>query len=186
MKVPRQRFVFRFERSKKRCQSTNISVKTVGENLRFAVIFMSKRKSRSAPDVGPAIRKECFLSLVVVPQLVHAHRRHQDSSSAEVNRNEAVCLTDDRTKSKQEYPVEIVYSRMKNHGRLNDITVRKRRKVAVHSLFPIIVAQAVALAFPNTPRNCVFLSISQQAKFAYTHAIDYNKSVYLIQPLLSN
>ena len=79
----------------------NISVKTVGENLRFAVVLRSRRKNLSAPDAGPAIRKECFRSLVVVPQLVHAHRCHQDSSSAEVNRNEAVSLTDDRTESKQ-------------------------------------------------------------------------------------
>lgn len=94
------------EKSKERCQSTNISVKAVGKNLRFAVVFRSRRKSLSAPDAGPAIRKECFLSLGVVPQLVQAHRHHQDSNSAEVNRNEAVCLTDDRTESKQEYPLE--------------------------------------------------------------------------------
>jgi len=52
--------------------------------------------------------------------------------------------------------VERVFGRMKNHRRLNNITVRRRRKVTVHSLIPIIVTQAVALAFPDTPRNCVF------------------------------
>ncbi len=51
--------------------------------------------------------------------------------------------------------VERVFGRMKNHRRLNNITVRRRRKVTVHSLIPIIVTQAVALAFPDTPRNCV-------------------------------
>jgi len=52
--------------------------------------------------------------------------------------------------------VERVFGRMKNHRRLNNITVRSRRKVTVHCLIPIIVTQAVALAFPDTPRNCVF------------------------------
>jgi transposase len=51
--------------------------------------------------------------------------------------------------------VERVFSRMKSHRRLNNITVRRRRKVTVHSLIPVIVTQAVALAFPETPRNCV-------------------------------
>ena len=51
--------------------------------------------------------------------------------------------------------VERVFGRMKNHRRLNNITVRQRRKVTVHSLIPVIVTQAVALAFPDTPRNCV-------------------------------
>lgn len=51
--------------------------------------------------------------------------------------------------------VERVFSRMKNHRRLNNITVRRRLKVTVHSLIPVIVTQAVALAFPETPRNCV-------------------------------
>jgi transposase len=51
--------------------------------------------------------------------------------------------------------VERAFGRMKNHRRLNNITVRRRRKVTVHSLIPIIVTQAMALAFPDTPRNCV-------------------------------
>jgi transposase len=51
--------------------------------------------------------------------------------------------------------VERAFGRMKNHRRLNNITVRRRRKVTVHSLIPVIVTQAVALAFPETPRNCV-------------------------------
>lgn len=51
--------------------------------------------------------------------------------------------------------VERTFSRMKNHRRLNNITVRRRRKVTVHSLIPVIVMQATALAFPETPRNCV-------------------------------
>jgi transposase len=50
--------------------------------------------------------------------------------------------------------VERAFARMKNHRRLNNITVRKRRKVTVHSLIPVIVTQAMALAFPETPRNC--------------------------------
>jgi len=52
--------------------------------------------------------------------------------------------------------VERVFGRMKDHRRLNKITVRRLRKVTVHSLLPIIVTQAVALAFPDTPRNCVW------------------------------
>ncbi len=51
--------------------------------------------------------------------------------------------------------VERVFGRLKDHRRLNNITVRHRRKVTVHSLLPIIVTQAMALAFPETPRNCV-------------------------------
>ena len=51
--------------------------------------------------------------------------------------------------------VERVFGRMKNHRCLNNITVRRRRKVTVHSLIPVIVTQAMALAFPNKPRNCV-------------------------------
>ena len=51
--------------------------------------------------------------------------------------------------------VERVFSRMKNYRRLNNITVRRRRRVTVHSLLPVIVTQAMALAFPETPRNCV-------------------------------
>ena len=52
--------------------------------------------------------------------------------------------------------VERAFSRMKGHRRLNNITVRRKRRVTVHSLIPIIVTQAVALAFPDTPRNCVW------------------------------
>lgn len=51
--------------------------------------------------------------------------------------------------------VERVFSRMKTQRRLNNITVRRRRKVTIHSLLPVIVTQAMALAFPETPRNCV-------------------------------
>ena len=43
---------------------------------------------------------------------------------------------------------------MKNHRRLNNITVRWRRKVTVHRLIPVIVTQAMALAYPESPRNC--------------------------------
>lgn len=78
-----------------------MSVKAAVKDLRFTVVFRNERKSLSAPDVGSAIHKECFLYLVSVRQLIHAHRRHQDPGSAEVNRNEAVCLTDDKTDSKQ-------------------------------------------------------------------------------------
>lgn len=51
--------------------------------------------------------------------------------------------------------VERVFSRMKTQRRLNNITVRNRRKVTIHSLIPVIVTQAMALAFPDSPRNCV-------------------------------
>ena len=51
--------------------------------------------------------------------------------------------------------VERVFGRMKNHRRLNNVTVRHRRKATVHSLIPVIVTQAAALASPETPRNCV-------------------------------
>jgi transposase len=51
--------------------------------------------------------------------------------------------------------IERVFGRMKNHRRLNNITVRGSRRVTVHSLMPVIVTQAIALAFPETPRNCV-------------------------------
>ena len=55
----------------------------------------------------------------------------------------------------QRVAVERVFGRMKSHRRLNNITVRRKRKVTVHSLIPVIVAQAAALAFPKTPRNCI-------------------------------
>lgn len=51
--------------------------------------------------------------------------------------------------------VERVFSRMKTQRRLNNVTVRNNRKVTVHSLLPVIVMQAMAMAFPDTPRNCV-------------------------------
>jgi transposase len=51
--------------------------------------------------------------------------------------------------------VERCFSRMKTQKRLNNITVRSRRKVSVHSLIPVIVTQAMALTFPDAPRNCV-------------------------------
>jgi transposase len=50
--------------------------------------------------------------------------------------------------------VERVFGRMKDHRRLNNITVRRRRKVTVHSLLSVIVTQAMALAFPQSPRRC--------------------------------
>ncbi len=43
---------------------------------------------------------------------------------------------------------------MKGHRRLNNITVRRKRKVSVHSLLSVIVMQAMALAFPDRPRCC--------------------------------
>jgi transposase len=52
--------------------------------------------------------------------------------------------------------VERVFGRMKTQRRLNNVTVRRRRKVTVHSLIPVIVTQAMALAFPDKPRNCVW------------------------------
>ena len=52
--------------------------------------------------------------------------------------------------------VERVFSGMKSQRRLNNVTVRRHRKVTVHSLVPVIVTQAVALAFPGAPRNCVY------------------------------
>lgn len=57
--------------------------------------------------------------------------------------------------------VERVFGRMKTHKRLNNVTVRRKRKVTVHSLLPVIVTQAMALAFPDTPRNCVLLNTSR-------------------------
>ncbi len=58
--------------------------------------------------------------------------------------------------------VERCFSRMKTQRRLNSVTVRHRRKVSVHSLIPVIVTQAMALAFPDTPRNCVNLLDSRK------------------------
>lgn len=51
--------------------------------------------------------------------------------------------------------VERVFSRMKTQRRLNHVTVRRQRKVLVHSLIPVIVTQATALAFPEAPRKCI-------------------------------
>ena len=52
--------------------------------------------------------------------------------------------------------VERVCGRAKNHRRLNNITARRCRRMTIHSLIPAIVKQAVAIAFPETPRNCIF------------------------------
>ncbi len=52
--------------------------------------------------------------------------------------------------------VERCFSRLKSHRRLNQITVRNRRKVTVHNVIPVIVMQAMALAFPESPRRCVW------------------------------
>ena len=51
--------------------------------------------------------------------------------------------------------IEGVFNRMKTQRRLNNITVRRKRKVTVRSLISVIVTQAMALAFADTPRNCV-------------------------------
>jgi len=50
--------------------------------------------------------------------------------------------------------IERLFGRLKNHRRLNNITVRGSYKVMVHSLIPLIVTQASALAFPDKPRCC--------------------------------
>ena len=51
--------------------------------------------------------------------------------------------------------VERVFSRLKTQRRLNNITVRRRAKVIAHSLIPVIVILAMALACPDMPRNMV-------------------------------
>lgn len=51
--------------------------------------------------------------------------------------------------------IERIFARLKGYKRLNNITVRRNRKVTVHSFIPLIVTQAMALAFPGSPRNCV-------------------------------
>lgn len=77
----------------------NISVKTVEKNSKFAAASRSKRKGPNAPDVEPMIHTECFLYSVAGHQPANTRRRHQDLVLAEVNRSEAVCLTNDRTGS---------------------------------------------------------------------------------------
>ncbi len=52
--------------------------------------------------------------------------------------------------------IERIFARLKGYRRLNNITVRRKQKVTVHDLIPVIVTQAIALAFPDTPRNCVW------------------------------
>ena len=51
--------------------------------------------------------------------------------------------------------VERLFGRLKGHRRLNNITVRRKRRVAVHCLVPLIVTQAQALVHPDRPRACV-------------------------------
>lgn len=51
--------------------------------------------------------------------------------------------------------IERLFGRLKGHRRLNNVTVRGRYKVTVHSLLPMIVAQAWALAVPESPRQMV-------------------------------
>ena len=50
--------------------------------------------------------------------------------------------------------IERIFARLKGYRRLNNITVRRNRKVTVHSFIPLIVTQAMAMAFSDTPRNC--------------------------------
>ncbi len=49
--------------------------------------------------------------------------------------------------------IERLFGRLKSHRRLDSVTVRGRYKVTVHSLLPMIVAQAWALAVPESPRQ---------------------------------
>lgn len=51
--------------------------------------------------------------------------------------------------------IERVFGRMKTQRRLNNVTVRGRWKVMANSLLVVIVTQAMALASPDAPRNCV-------------------------------
>lgn len=51
--------------------------------------------------------------------------------------------------------IERLFGRLKGHRRLNNITIRRIQKVTVHCLLPLIVTQAIALAFPSMPRNCI-------------------------------
>ena len=51
--------------------------------------------------------------------------------------------------------VERFFGRMKQFRWLNNITVRGLPKVTVHCTIPLIVAQAWALAMPESPRLAV-------------------------------
>ncbi len=51
--------------------------------------------------------------------------------------------------------IERLFSRLKGHRRLNSITVRHISRVTIHCFLSLIVTQAMALAFPANPRNCV-------------------------------
>ncbi|MDA1297513.1 MAG: transposase [Chloroflexi bacterium] len=51
--------------------------------------------------------------------------------------------------------VERVFSRLKSHRSLNNITHRGLRKVTVHVFTRLIVQVAWALAMPERPRNLV-------------------------------
>ena len=51
--------------------------------------------------------------------------------------------------------IERFFGRMKQFRRLNNITVRGWGKVTVHCTVPLIVAQAWALAVPESPRLAV-------------------------------
>ena len=82
------------------------SVKTAVRNLRLVVVSRMKKKRLSAPDVRAATHEECFLSSVAVPQAIHARQHHHALDPAEVNRSEAVCLTDDRAGSILEFSGE--------------------------------------------------------------------------------
>ena len=50
--------------------------------------------------------------------------------------------------------IERLFGRLKCHRRLNNITVRRIRKVKVHCLLPLIITQAQALVRPDSPRAC--------------------------------
>ncbi len=46
-----------------------------------------------------------------------------------------------------------LFGRLKGHRRLNKITVQGLKKVTVHVYMSLIVTNAMALAYPETPRQ---------------------------------
>lgn len=89
----------------------------------------------------------------------HIHRQYRGEPIIKAAKTHAKWLEEETPEWQLIYnrrtSIERVFSRLKTQRRLNNLTVRRLRKVTVHSLIPVIVIQAMALAFPGSPRNCV-------------------------------
>ncbi len=113
-------------------------------STRFNPASVAADAGYSSKDLRHVIRRQYKALPVVMPN--KGHRK-------------AVAATVQTPEWKRAYRmrtgIERLFGRLKSHRRLDSVTVRGRYKVTVHSLLPMIVAQAWALAVPESPRQLV-------------------------------